>query len=252
MNKTLRYFLGALMIGVSMLQADQPRTVFIPRSFSSSALYTDGFAFLTKRETQHNRALLLGHTMIYQDTFNGSRSAPFFFGGEKKSLVVAEDETGDLNSQWFHIESAEDTSYKSTLTVNPHRSAVGVCIRAQYFLDQCLKGLWAGVALPVVHVTHTLNPVELKKSTTSAAPTSQFNSVTSALDWDNWRAGKWSSVSQDATGVDDIVTQIGLDIDGPMGSLQQLALELVLPIGIRSTGQYLFEPLIGMQGSVGL
>jgi hypothetical protein len=255
MNTKIRHMLviAVVVCGYAAgIAAAQPRTVFIPRSFSSSALYTDGFSFLAKRDTQHNRALLLGHTAIYQDSYNGSKNAPFFLGGNKQEVSVAQDESGDLNSEWFHIESAEGSDYASALSVAPDRSAVGVCIRAQYFLDQCLKGLWFGVALPVVHVTHTLNPVEVKKSTTVVAQDSQFSSVSRALDWDNWRAGKWSSVAQSITGVDDIVTQLGIDIDGPRGSLQQLALELVIPVGSKATGQYLFEPLLGMQGSLAI
>jgi hypothetical protein len=255
MNRVTQYLyclMGVLCVCIQGLFSAQPRTVFIPRSFSSSALYTDGFSFLAKRDTQHNRALLLGHTAIYQDSYNGSKSAPFFLGSTNREISIAQDESGVLNSEWFHIESAEESVYASTLSVTPERSAVGVCVRAQYFLDQCLNGLWVGVALPVVHVTHTLNPVEVKKSGTLVADDSQFGSVVRALDWDNWRAGKWSSTAQSITGVDDIVTQIGVDIDGPRGSLQQLALELVIPVGSKATGQYLFEPLLGMQGSLAI
>jgi len=250
LRRSINVVFCVVLCGV--LYADQPHTVFIPRSLSSSALYTDGFSFLARSDTQYNRALLLGHTIVYQDSYNGSKCAPFFFGGDKKSIVVDESEEGDLNSHWFHIESAEDCLYKSTISIAPQRSTMGVCIRAQYFLDQCLKGLWVGVALPVMKVTHTLNPFEDKRATTLVSADSQFGSVVRALDWDNWRAGKWSSQEQSTTGIDDVVAQLGIDINGPMGSQQQLALELVVPVGERSTGQYLFEPLIGMQGSFAL
>ncbi|MDQ5890715.1 MAG: hypothetical protein QG604_589 [Candidatus Dependentiae bacterium] len=235
-----------------LARSEQPRTIFIPRSMSSSALYTDGFSLLATHDREHKRVMLFGHSLLYQESFNHTKSAPFFLGNDRTKVIIDEGEEGDINPDWFHIQSATDTLYKSTLSVAPKRLAIGVCLRAQYILDDILDGLWAAVVLPIVNVTHTLNVAEFKNSATQVSPTSAFGSVERALDWDNWRAGKWSGEPQSITGLDDMVCQLGLDIDGPLNSMQQIALEIVVPVGGRPTGQYLFEPLIGSQGSVGI
>jgi len=231
---------------------EQPRSVFIPRSFSSYVLYTDGFSLLASHDPSHKRVLLFGHSAMYQSSFNKEKSAPFFLGHDRKSLLVDEGGAGDINSDWFHIQSVEDTIYQSNVKVAPERTAVGVCLRAQYIMDDLVQGLWAAIALPLVHVTHTLNPSEVLSAASQVDPASPFPSVVRALDWDNWRGGKWSQQTQSITGFDDMTFQMGFDVDGPRDSLQQVALELVIPVGARPTGQYLFEPLIGSQGAFGL
>lgn len=236
----------------SRAHVEQPRTIFIPRPFSSYVLYTDGFSLLASHDKNHKRVLLFGHSAMYQESFKENKCAPFFLGHDRKEITVDQGEDGDLNSDWFHIDSQEGSTYKSTISVMPRRTAAGVCLRAQYIMDDLLEGLWLALAAPLVHVTHQLNPCEIKSSGTLVDSSSQFSSVLSCLDWDNWRAGKWSQESQSLTGFDDITCQLGFDMDGPLGSLQQVALELVLPVGGRPTGQYLFEPLIGSQGAFGL
>jgi len=254
----MRYYgstLCMLLFAASALygaRTEPPRTVFIPRPISSSVLYTDGFSLLASHDKTHKRVMLLGHSLIFQDSFNGSKSAPFFLGNDNKSVLVDQNEDGDINSDWFHIQTVTDTNYQSTLTVAPHRSAIGLCLRGQYLLDDLLPGLWAAACLPLMQVTHNLHVSEKQNSANRIDPSSPFGSVLGALDWDNWRAGKWTNTAQSLTGFDDMVCQLGIDIEGPMESLQQIALEVVVPLGGRPTGQYLFEPLIGSQGAFGV
>ncbi|MDQ5940505.1 MAG: hypothetical protein QG632_231 [Candidatus Dependentiae bacterium] len=244
--------IAAGLINTCIARIEPPRTVFIPRSISSSVLYTDGFSLLATHDKKHKRVVLLGHSLIFQESLNGTKSAPFFLGDEKRSVMIDQAEDGDINSDWFHIQTVDDTNYQSALAVDPHRSAIGLCLRAQYLLDELLQGLWAAVALPLMQVTHNLRVSERQTSVNQIDPLSPFGSALPVLNWDNWRSGKWSNAAQTLTGFDDMVCQLGLDIDGPMESLQQIALEAVVPIGGRPTGQYLFEPLIGSQGSCGL
>jgi len=233
--------------------ADQPaRTIFIPRPKSANALYTEGFSLLATHDVAHDRVLLLGHTAFFETAPQSTKVGPYFFGGAKEYLKVDENGTGDINSDWLHLDPAVGATYTSLIRVYPKRSVAGVCFRAQYILDALLNGLWVGFVAPLVHAIHELQPVEQQLPSTVLATTSQFSSALSCFDWINWRAGKWSGQSQSITGFDDVVCQIGFDIYGPRDSIQQIALELVVPVGDRPTAQYLFEPLIGSQGSFAL
>jgi len=239
------------LIASSPLVGEQPHATFIPRPVSSFSLITDVLS-APPEEPAGRRVLSCSHTLFLQDSGYASKSAPFFLGNKNKSIAIREDELGDINSDWFHIESESGAPYVSALTVAPQRSTIGVCMRAQFLLDDLLKGLWFAAVVPVLHTTHTLNVSEKLSPTTRVSVDSQFSSVVPALDWDNWRAGKWSSAAQSRVGVDDITFQMGINIDGPLHSVQQFTIDCLLPVSDRPTGQYLFEPLVGSQGSVGL
>ncbi len=250
MQRKMTLFLMLLVSATSLhSRTEQPRTCYVPRSISSYIFYTDKHQAPVAVSTKKTS---ISHTLIYQESANASKSAPFFLGDDRTSLLINENELGEVNSDWLHIESADNAVYSSTIKIAPKKTTLGVCLHSYYSLDQLCEGLWACVVVPVVQVTHELRPSEVKKPTSIVSPDSQFTSVLAALDWDNWRAGKWSQQEQTIIGVDDVLVQIGLRLKGPLESVQDVSLEVAMPLGHRPTGQYLFEPLIGSQGSVGV
>jgi len=249
MNRVLGGLIVCLLATDVYARTEQPHTIYIPRSISAYPFLIDQYGVdLAKK----NCIASLSHTAIYQESSNATKNVPFFFGDDTTQLAIKENELGDINSDWLHVESAANTEYASILKIAPKRTVFGICFRNQYSLAKLFEGLWAAVVVPVVSVTHELRPLEIKAPTTRVADGSQFDSVLNALDWDNWRAGKWSQEEQSIIGLDDVIAQLGLTIKGPLGSTQDISLEIALPLGHRPTGQYLFEPLIGSQGSVGL
>ena len=249
MNFFIIVFVSWCLAATAFARTEQPRTLYIPRSVSSYSFLTDQ----PRSDGLKNKKIAsLSHTLVYQESANAKKSTPFFLGDDATQILIRENELGDINSDWLHIESALNTEYASSITVAPKRTVFGVCLRNHYYLDSLFEGLWVAAVVPVVQVTHELRPSEIVAPTTKVDPQSEFSSVLSALDWDNWRAAKWSQHEQSIIGVDDVIAQIGLTINGPMASTQDVSLEIALPLGHRPTGQYLFEPLIGSQGSVGV
>lgn len=231
---------------------DHSHSIFMPHPVSSNLLYTGGHRLMAPLDDPQDSSLIVEHSVLYQQATDTDKNIPFFFGKGKQSLRVDEGEAGDLNPQWFNIASTDDSTYKSRLFIKPERELHGVVLRVQHGLGAVCNGMWAALSVPIMTVTHRLNPSESKDSTTVTSDETLFGSMPTALDWDNWRANKWSSVPQSYTGADDVTMQCGITLKGPRESTQRFYLEIALPVGSRPTGQYLFEPVVNGGGHFGL
>ena len=250
-----RYFLLLITLFSCSLSAgvsSQPHSFFMPRPISARSLLVNGSSFTMPAHSRQDSSISVEHTGFYLRSTNEEEAVPYFLGKGKTSLRVDESQSGDLNSDWFHILSATGKTYKSHIRVHPEREVWGVTLRMQQSLGEVYDGLWAAVSVPFVQVNHHLNVTETLDDAASVATTSTFTSVIKTLDWNNWRAGKWSEKSQTVSGTDDMCMQVGINLSGPLESTQRVYTELSVPVGSYPTAQYLFEPIIGSAGSFGL
>lgn len=230
----------------------QPHTFFMPRPLSAHSLLINGSFFTMPAHNRQDTSISIEHTGFYLRSTNEEEVTPYFLGKGKTSLRVDESQNGDLNSDWFHVLSADGKTYKSHIHIHPEREVWGVSLRMQQSLGELYDGLWAAVTVPFVQVNHNLNVTESLDDAAAVASGSTFASVVKTLDWDNWRAGKWSEKSQTMSGTDDMCMQIGINLSGPLQSTQRVYTELTVPVGSYPSAQYLFEPIIGSAGSFGL
>lgn len=251
MNRSIIAFVCCLFAGsVQAHLSEQPRSFFQPRPLSAYTLINAGTMFTVPPHEQNTMSI--EHTFFSIDSVSSSDNVEYFFGKGKSSLRVDETESGDINSQWFHLQSADGFDYKSKLYISPGRYVWGINLRMQQELGRLYEGLWAAVTVPFCQVKHSLRPYEVQDALTVVADGASFTNMLHVLDWDNWRAAKWSQKTQTITGVDDITLQVGITLSGPMNSTQRVYAEIGVPVGGRETGQYLFEPLTGSPGGLGL
>ena len=220
----------------------------MPRPVSADLLLMHEGHNLSDCEHEEQSALSLSHTPFYRHSDKGDDIAPYFFGDSKTSLVFDQEGKGDVHPRWVSAFAKDGESLKSTITMNPKRSTWGVVFRMTQKFPALHEGAWVRAILPLVEVTHKLNLSESVTGTKHNDAT--FGTITEALNFDNWRAGKWESASQTTRGLDDVLLQAGITVGEK--SKQTYYLEACLPMGNRPTAQYLFEPLIGSAGHAGI
>ena len=222
------------MYGV--LMHDAPRLLQAPQPGKQSPLFS------------------LSHSLFYHQSNATQHLLPYFFGGKKKSLLIDEKETGDINPNWLDIRGKTGKEYTSTLTMSPQREVYGAVLSMTQAVPAVHDGAWLRLTVPVCKVRHDLRLTEAVKSGSEVDTTgSGFTSVAASMDAENLRAARINSTPLTLWGVDDVLLHAGITMRlGSGGGNMQWYLEGALPVGQRPSATYLFEPVQGSAGHGGL
>jgi|GEM_PF-2164414 len=248
--KYLRFFLPLFILFCVQLFPQtwgQAHTFFLPRPVSSQLLLVGSNPPVASCDKDGSQSCL-EHTVFYQESYKGDNTRPYFFGGEKTELRFDQDSKGDINPRWVHTFAKDGDPLTSVMSIAPQRVSKGVVLSLTQNLSSLHKGAWVRMVVPFVHATHRLGITESMTGTVDES--SSFKTITQALNFENWRFGKWSEKSLTLKGMDDLLVQAGVDVSSY--GLQKYYAELSVPLGNKPTGGYLFEPITGAGGHAGL
>jgi hypothetical protein len=185
----------------------------------------------------------------------------------------AKSETADVLANYFNVLTApeltsasDDTinnlyssyTFESRLTFKPTQKMFGTAIRYKRHLsDFTDKGWWVEVTFPIVVVKNDLGMKEeiIKKGGSGgdspAVPTGFVGNMTDAFKQTTWRYGKIDGAKKKA-GVADIYLRLGTDyVKEPTHHLATF-MGVIIPTGNKPDGEFIFEPVVGNGGHLGL
>lgn len=223
------------------------RTVFVPRALTSySALMCPAFS---------SPRFSLSHSVIYQHATGLHKLNPYFFGGERDSLSVAEDGTGDVNPEWFHITTKNGDGeyddgvdpYASEISLIPSRSLTALVTTCTVPLTLISPALSLRVVLPLTSISHALHVTEIG-APQEVSEAAAFTSMAEALDNSNWRAGRISQKSLSYAGAGDILCEV--EHVSSLGEAAKVVFgaHLVIPTAAPVSHRFLFAPAGGNNG----
>lgn len=201
-------------------------------------------------------------TYFYQESADSDDLARYFTKCNKCSLSVMEDGLGDIGSGWLGIFSDPTTTgFSSNISISPKRKMYGGILKFYHDLSSIYKGLWYSLYMPIVNVTHELNLCE--SNVTNPGITRDFDSggvqegaviqnATQAFNQARLRSGRLSPCKLSKTAIDDMVFDIGWTAFDRAHWHAGIRLDMLIPMGSRPTGEYMFEPMVGNGRHFGL
>ena len=192
--------------------------------------------------------------------------ARYFFPGGKVCLSCADDDLldnfekkKDLLAQNFNV-FTKNGDFRSEITIAPTQSIVGCGIHwRQCFLRDPLKGegVWASASVPLVQVRNRMNFQEYVSNygggVSQSAGVPVVGTMKEAFMQKEWLFGKISDGVMTKTALADIELKVGYDQyleDEP--SHMELYVGIIIPTSNKNKGEFVFEPIVGRGGHVGL
>jgi len=229
----------------------------IPLSLGNFHIYHNNYRKTYIRPKHWSRLSLQG-ACFCQESFGGDDLAKYFLFGEKTTLSVKEDRrvgAGDIWSRWLRLESPNGAyNFDSEFTIYPKRKVCGGVFDYRRDLSQHIDGLWFSVLLPVVKVEHDLRLQEFDKAHLGVTPPTQTerSNIVDALNNPSWKYGKFSNKKLTKSGIDDCLIKIGFNAWSNRTSHVDFFGTFLAPTGNQARSEYVFEPLVGNGGHVGI
>lgn len=206
--------------------------------------------------------------------------AKYFLPNKKTELVAAElgaqsakDGTADIIANYFNVltstpltTSSEDTinnlfssyTFESRLKFKPKQKMFGAAFRYRRHLSEFTnKGYWVEFTIPFVYVKNDLGMTEEiihsggPNGNNPSVPTGFVGTMTAAFKQDTWRYGQING-AQKKKGIADIYARLGYDyVKEPTHHLATF-FGIVIPTGDKPNGEFLFEPVVGNGGHLGI
>src|SRR5579863_1907185 len=214
----------------------------------------------------------IGKRGAFQAVLFGGRSTHadnltrYFFPHGKTMLSVAEDDLldnfakkKDLLAQNFNI-FTKNGNFRSEISLAPKQSTVGLGVHwRQCFLRNPFTGdgVWVSASTPLVCV---INRVNLQENilNNGGGPDLNANNVVvanmqQAFNQSDWNFGKIIDSSMKKTRLADIELKVGYDkwLEDQLSHLELYG-GLIVPTSNKNKGEYLFEPIVGRGGHVGI
>ena len=189
---------------------------------------------------------------FYQRSTESARAGAYF-GVRGSNNVVIGGDANDTRVPAPALLDNNDTALAGTLTLDPRRTVWGVNLGWDQALDKLVEGLFVSVNMPIARATHTLRPVvtgevvdvETGKGildffggglTRAAGDHSALAALTSA---------KITTGNHSKTAVAGIDVNLGYHLVNAEEHGVRVRGLLHIPLGNKSTGEYLFEPMVG-------
>ncbi len=196
-------------------------------------------------------------TYFYQESFKGRDLARYFLFGEKTTLNVKEDGTGDIASDWLDLRAPhEANNFDSKFTIYPKRKVYGSVVKYHRDLSKHIDGLWFNITLPLVRVEQDIRIKEFNKNKLGGGESTDDSltptTIIGALNHGDWKYGKFNTKKLHETGVDDGLVNVGYTIWAHDRSHIKIYGSLLAPTGNQPKAEYIFEPLIGNGRHIGI
>jgi len=207
---------------------------------------------------------------LYGQTCNSAELARYFLPNGKDYIIVGEDasdssvdRTRDVNAFHLGILTAplnstqyalgfKNLTFESIVSLCPQQTMGGVGIAYQHRLP---NHFWFDIAGPIMRIKNTLG---LKEQITDVGgnhtPTGYFDNAIDALGNTNTERhyGRMITRPMTKTGLAFIELRVGRDIRWEETCFMGGFAGMVVPTGNKTKGCYLFEPILGNNGHVGV
>jgi hypothetical protein len=235
--------------------------------FSVRPLYTSQKAELIagfRNERAHVRENGIGGALdvvfFGSKSTNDKRLASYFMPDCATKLTAGSNASQEatLDSRHFNVFTANDTEdqFESSLCFSMNQSVMGIGLHYKqlfYWNDQETEGWWLSISAPITRVKNTVNMSEKITDPVIAAPTGGVTSMTQAFNQSAWCYGKIACECPEAKiGLADIEVKIGGEILPCPEAHFAFYGGLVIPTGNKAKAAYVFEPIVGNGGHLGL
>jgi len=228
----------------------------------------------SKARIAHVKKTAIGTTVsaagYYRQSHNTTEIAQNFGGGQSVNndqdgtLVIEQGQSASFEAEALklysgaidHLATAGTDGMYGTVTFAPKRTEAGVHLSMQQKLDFLFKGLTLQVEIPIAQVTHNLNATFTGTRSSNDA-SGELNS-TIAQYFKGGRLNKDATAQQErlqyalidgashrTTKIADV--QLGAHYwlySNELFRISSMA-HITIPTGTKSTGEYLFEPMVG-------
>ena len=146
-----------------------------------------------------------------------------------------------------------DYYFQSQLSFAPKHTFWGVNLNYRYHLSRYLdKGYWVEIAAPLVRVENDLGlREEIINAGSGAVPTDYFSNMVAAFKQADWNYGKIDG-ARSKVGLADLQLRAGYVYVNEKHYFLNTYFGILLPTGDKPTCEYLFEPIIGSGGRLGV
>ncbi|MBM3887071.1 hypothetical protein FJ364_04010, partial [Candidatus Dependentiae bacterium] len=223
------------------------------------------------RTHRHNPALSqTGHFQItgfYGESMNRNAIGRYFGigNGSNSFLVGAGNEAAtELDGGYLVHDraNAAASNLHGKVTLRPHQTIWGANISYRQSMSGPFAGVFFQASMPIVQIANNLGLTFENTSDVNLAPTQKYSLADFYEGSVNVEAGenaqgpltKGKMVAGDrkTSGIADINLQIGYKLICNKDTHLDVYLRGVVPTGNRSTGEYLFEPIIGNNNHFGI
>lgn len=237
------------------------RTFFLPRSlttYSALDLALGNYYFYHHTQCPEDRAFFqIQANYFHMRSTRKTELAAYFNPNARRTVCIQENGSGDVGSLWLDLESANGTSFSSTICLSPRRTVNGGFFNFYFDFNSWLCGSWLSIAFAAFRADHFMGIKEsaVQNPGVNVIPgtSTVLTNATQALNNCTWTAGRISPCKLSRTGVDDVQFKLGWNYY--FCNFDHLGLYFVAtaPTGCRTRNQFLFEPLVGSRhGSVGI
>lgn len=211
-------------------------------------------------------------TPYFSQTSHHDDLGSYFLPNGKSSIVCGEfgclaafNGTLDVLSNYFNvftsaIPDSGDTidlqNYvsESLVTLKPRQTMVGTAITYHQHLSEYLdEGFWFEFIVPLLNVTNNLHITEDFIQTGSGiTPINCYNNMLEAFQQPAWHYGKLDTCARSAFGIADIQLKLGYTYNKTETHAFSTYWGVILPTGNKPDAEWMFEPVVGNNGHLGL
>ena len=222
------------------------------------------------RTHRHNPALMQdGHVQVtgfYGESMNRASLGRYFgIGNGKNSFQVGAGNDNDTDLDGGYLIHDQANAAASTLagkvTLNPRQTIYGANISYRQSMTGPFAGVFFQASMPIVQVANNLgltieNPTDVVLGIQHYSLADYFAGTVNVEAGANAQAplnkGKMVMGERRATGLADISLQLGYKLICNEDTHLDVSLRGIVPTGNQSTGDYLFEPLVGNNNHFGI
>ncbi|MBD3231820.1 hypothetical protein GF322_04125 [Candidatus Dependentiae bacterium] len=243
-NKIFLFVFFVSICSIVFAETKTDRTFFMPRPVGTNLAMqmTSWFPFLNQDKSgtfESNFQIV----PFYQASTNGSDLAKYFMFDNKTTLKISTAADADINPGNFNL----STNYDGEISFDPEQSVWGARMDFYQDLSKILKGLYYSASMPVVKIE---NDPGFKENIT--ADGGWFNTAKTVLaggrlssEWSQvFRYGKIEG-KKSVTGLADTDMKLGYRIFNQKRVKLGVNVALTVPTGNKSTGIYMWEPIMG-------
>lgn len=161
-----------------------------------------------------------------------------------------------LDAQHFNIISTSDDDFTSNISFSMNQSVMGLGLHyKQLFLwnEKETEGWWASISSPITRVKNTVNLCETVIDPAVTLTTDAVATMKEAFNQSAWCYGKVACDCPKAkTGLADIEVKVGYEFLPCADAHFAGYAGLIIPTGNKAKAEYVFEPIVGNGGHVGL
>ncbi len=196
-------------------------------------------------------------TGIFQKSLSREKVARYFLINNKNRLLVSGDSninnlfTRDIRAEWINLPS----DFEGRFSLNPHQRQMGFQLTynqdLKTLLDMAFVRDWSfGVEISALLVENNIHLCQFDMSGT--ATPNQPATIFAAFNQDNWKFAKIPTHQQTKIRPDNITFTLGRSLMNYDYFQLATRLSLMIPMSGNQNAEFLFDPVVGMNGHVGL